>query len=186
MTPCVKCKGMRAVQGTLVDIGTGGRPSYGGYFRPSNLKESLKNFFVVDKGAELSLVVCACQECGFVWTDTNAIALKEYVTNNCNGRSPDTDSQSESSTPKFAVDQCPSCSVNNLVAGAFVVSAQRGGGVCNALFRPDSLKRWSFTAYGAGVAVNPSGKACMNCGFVWSHIDCSALADFLTKHCREE
>lgn len=175
---CVKCNRNGVIHGTLVDIELGSRPHSGGYFHPDNWKMSLTNLFG-NEGVRVDLVVCACPECGFVWSKTDATQLTELVADNC--KPPPQASQPEDSGPK---PQCLNCKGSGLVNGAFVAWTGRGNTTNYALFRPDCLKWWTFTAYGAGVALDHNGKACMNCGFAWTHLDSGALRDFLIKYCK--
>jgi predicted Zn-ribbon and HTH transcriptional regulator len=76
--------------------------------------------------------------------------------------------------------QCPRCKSQRVVIGKLIVS---GGTV---VFQPGELRNFTFTLFG-GVepSVAPYG-GCLDCGFLWGHIDQAKLEAFIRKHCTEE
>jgi len=74
---------------------------------------------------------------------------------------------------------CPNCESTHLVAGRLT-----GETTDTPLFRPASLRRWSFTLSG-GVHLDPDARACLDCGLIVGHLSQERLKRFVEKHCDE-
>lgn len=86
--------------------------------------------------------------------------------------------QSELQEP--AEGPCPKCGSQKVVSGRLLSSDQSS----TAIFRPDTVRFFSFSLLGGVPVASDPGRACLDCGLIWAQADPEKLAKFVSTHCR--